>query len=164
MQRLLFSCTVVLTLALLAGCAGSASSGRTSNTYRTTLGSFDQGNIIALADDVLLTRYGFRFERTVNTSEDIYLETDWKDQTAFDDEKAEGFAFARTRVIVTARPRNRTPGIANTYAVTFRAENQVRAVDSIVWEDAPMSPERLAFIKEISDYYKRELQTSDRSL
>ena len=111
------SIVTLITLSILmlqVGCSGASSSTSSSNTFRESLGTTPQAQLQKSVEEVILRKYQYQFERTNYSTEDVYLETRWRDQAALEDEQAEGYSFARTRIIITARPRNRTIG---TYAV-----------------------------------------------
>jgi hypothetical protein len=158
------SIATVFTLGLLAlqlGCSGASSSTRSGSTMRQSLGTTSRAQLIRTLEEIVLSKYQYQYERTVDTVEDIYMETRWRDEAALDDESAAGYAFARTRIIVTARPRNRTPGTASNYAVTFRAESMVRTLAGD-WVTVPMTDMRKAALKEIADEVKTEMTTGIR--
>ena len=151
-----------LMIALLAGCAGSGSSTRASNTYRENLGAYPPGNIVRTLDEALQTRYGYRFARQEESVQDIYYETDWRDLQATDDERAIGIDMVRIRIIVNCRPRNRSASTAMSFAATFRAEVLSRVNMTGVYEPVDMTPERELYFEEITEFIKTELQTQFR--
>ncbi len=144
-----------------SGSSGSATGGSGSNTYRTSFAATTGETIVRVANEALLTRYGYRFQREVATSEDILYETEWKDQAALRDEQAQGYSFARTRITITARPRNRASGVA-TFSSRFVAETELRSQGGIDWVKMPMTEMREEYIKEIADYFKNELLRTRR--
>ena len=165
MSRVYYHLGVMLVCVLLAGCSGaggSASGGSGSSTVRESLGTSSRGHIVRTSEEALLTRYGYRFQRRVDTTEDIRLETEWKDLTATNDEQAQGYSFARVRITITARPRSRSGGGAQTYSARLIAECQVRQVDGIDWMDVPISSERAQYIDEIVDYLENEFKAGVR--
>ena len=83
-------------------------------------------------------------ERRVDTSEDIRYETQWKQHPATQDEQAQGYSFARTRITITARPRSRASGTAATYSARFVAETELRTQSGLDWVKMPMTPTELA--------------------
>ncbi len=151
-----------IVLAVFTGCSGSGSSaGGGSSTYRTSLTTTDGETIVRVVNEALLTRYGYRFQREVATSEDILYETEWKDLTATRDEQAQGYSFARTRITITARPRSRASAGA-TFSSRFVAETELRAQGGLDWVKMPMTEMREDYIKEIADYVKNELLRTRR--
>lgn len=165
MSRTWYRCIVVLVCVVLAGCSGageSASSGSGSSTLRENLGTSSRSHIVRTSEEALLTRYGYRFQRRVDTTEDIRLETEWKDLTATGDEQAQGYSFARVRITITARPRSRSGGGAQTYSARLVAECQVRRVDGVDWVDTPMTAMREEYIKEIANYLENEFKAGVR--
>ena len=157
-RRLLYFALLVV-VAAFTGCSGSgsATNGSGSSTYRTSLVTTTQEAINRVSRGALLTRYGYRFRREVVTGEDILFETEWKDHAATQDEQAQGYSFARTRITITARPRSRASGTATTFSSRFVAETELRSQGGLDWVKMPMTPMREAYIKEIADYFKNEL-------
>ena len=155
---LIFACLLCI------GCSGSGgASTSANNTVRENLGAHPGSNIVTTTDDALQLRYGYSFIRRVVTGEDIYFETEWKDMTAFEDERAEGVDFVRARIFLTARPRNRSAGTLGSFTTTFRAEVLSRVNMTGEWTEKDMSPEREDYIKEIAQYIESELRTQFRN-
>ena len=154
-----FSLLSILVLQL--GCSGSGSTTSSGNSFRENLGSTSLAQLQKSIEDIVLRKYQYQYERDTYTSEDTYVETRWRDDAALEDEKAAGYVFARTRIIITARPRNRTPGAMQTFSVTFRAECMVRTAAGD-WMEAPMTAARKAILKEVSNELKTEMTSGIR--
>ena len=154
--------TLGLVLVLLAGCSGTSPErdALKQSTYRESLGVASRSQILEEANETLILRYGYRYQRSVNTGEDILLETEWLEDAALGDERAMGYPRVQTRIIVSARPRSRTTG-AGTYSVDFEAE--ARLWQEGQWVRVPLSDERQAYFKEIADYLETRLNTGFRS-
>lgn len=148
-------CAVVLLASLVAGCAASGESTGTQN-FRTNLGTTSPEALISETSDALLGRYSYRYQRRVTSPEDIRLETEWREDTALPDEQELGFSRVRTRITVTARPRNRTEG---TVASTFVAEVEGQQGSSINWEPVPLTEDREEYFREISNFISRQVRT-----
>ncbi len=161
MLRSIATLGILSILVLQVGCSGAGSSTSTSNSFRESLGSTSSAQLQKSIGDIVQRKYHYQFERETYTSEDIYVETRWRDDTALDDERAQGYNFARMRLIITARPRNRTGGVARTVSVTFRAECMLRGAAGD-WRVAPMTAARKAKLKEISNELKTEMTTGIR--
>jgi len=145
----------------LSACSGPSSDGsrNSSSIFRSNLGSSNRAHIVATAQDALLTRYGYRFNREVNTAEDVRLETSWKDLTPFGDELATGYTEARLRLTITARPRNRSGGgTGSTYSSRIEAEFEARVSNGGNWEAVPITPEREEYLEEIADFLENEFK------
>lgn len=154
-----------LSLALLVGtgCGSSgATSSRANNTHRQSLGAHPASNILRIAEEALLSRYGYRYFRLEDTIQDLYIETEWKDLTAFDDERANGIDFVRIRIYIEARPRNRTPGIAGSFSATFRSEVQQHLNMTDEWVERDLSEQRREYLEEISEFMETELRIAFR--
>lgn len=163
MLKLNYVGVLLLVGSLLVGCSGSnTSGGGQEGIYRESLGTADRQTLVNDTRDALLNRYGFLLEREVTSSEDIRFETDWKEESSLEDERAAGYTHARTRITITARPRNRSTSGAQSYAVRYRVDNEMRKLGMDVWEQVPMTPMRLDYVKRIASYLKSEYRTALR--
>ncbi len=161
MLRSIATLGILSILVLQVGCSGAGSSTSSSNSFRESLGSTSPAQLQKSIGDIVQRKYQYQLERETYSSEDIYVETRWRDDGATDDERAQGYSFARTRIIITARPRNRTGGAARTVSVTFRAECLLRGAAGD-WMVAPMTAARKTKLKEISIELKTEMTTGIR--
>ncbi|GIV58882.1 MAG: hypothetical protein KatS3mg042_1795 [Rhodothermaceae bacterium] len=150
----------VMVLGLLIGC-GSANPVRKAereSTYRESLVSASRDEILREADQTLIIRYGFRFQETrTDSADDLRFVTSWKDVQPTDDELAQGYQGAQTRITLIGRPRNRLGGSSESFTVQFIGE--VRLMEMNVWKRVPMTEQRRAYFKEIAEYLSRKLQT-----
>lgn len=143
------------------GCSG-ASGAQNEGEFRERIGTAAQADIVRETREALLTRYSYRFDREVATSEDMRFITEWKEHTPFDDEQAQGITSVRTRILVNARPKNRSSGV-RTYTVIFRAEYEVQKQGQPQWVDAAMTESREDSISEIADYLEQQLVSGLRT-
>jgi len=144
----------------LSACSGSSSDGghSTDNILRYSLGTSARNHIVSTAQDALLTRYGYRLNREVNTAEDIRLETSWKDVVTFADEKAAGYREARPRIMVNARPRSRVAGTTSTFSARMEAEFEAQLAVGTDWVPVVITAERGTYLNEIADYLENEFK------
>ncbi|MXZ18744.1 MAG: hypothetical protein F4Y81_11065 [Rhodothermaceae bacterium] len=144
----------------MSACSGpGADTGRVGDsTFRYNLGTSTRAHVVSTAQDALLTRYGYRFNREVNTAEDVRLETSWKDVTLSADEQAVGYLDARVRIFVSARPRNRAAGSASTFTARMEAEFEARLSMGGNWEPVAITAEREAYLDEIAKYLENEFK------
>ena len=153
------SISVIFTALLLAGCSGSGASAdgevRVRNTMRATLGTSSADHIVRASEDALLNRYGYQFERRIETTEDIRLETSWKEMGATDDEKALGYGYVRIRITIRARPRDRSAG---TYAASLNAEVEGRGPTGDIWSKIPITDQRDAYLTDLSRFFENEFK------
>lgn len=137
--------TAVLLLAgfglLFTGCVGSGMS--TSGTYRETIGTSTRSNVQNTVPQILTSQYGYRFDRTIDRSGYMRYFTTWKQHSLFQDEREKGFTDARSRIEVTARPRDRAAG---TYTVDFKVEYRVQKENTAEWVAAEIPPRRQEYI------------------
>ncbi len=160
MSRLIMCVALGLVLGAAAGCGGSSEVRKAAreSTYRKSLVSASRAEIIREAEETLVLRYGFRIrEARTASNDDIRFETSWKDVPLMDDERRLGFQGAQTRILITARPRNRLAGSSQSFTVQFVGE--VQLLDKGIWKRVPMTEQRKAYFKEIADYMNRKLQT-----
>jgi hypothetical protein len=146
---------------LLSACASSGGSAR-QGMVRSNLGTAPRNVLISVTPEALVTRYGYLMLRQVIDTEDIRFETDWKEESALADERALGNTHGRTKITVTARPRNRSGSGAQNLAVTFVAESQVLPFGNDVWVSAEPTAERKDYLNQISGYLRRTYQTTMR--
>ena len=145
---------------LLSACSGPGAGGEraASSSLRFNLGTSARDHIVSTAEDALLTRYGYRFDRQVNTSEDVRLETSWKDVAALPDERTAGYMEVRVRVFVNARPRSRAGGGATTFTARMEVECEARVLVGGDWQPVSITNEREAYFQEIADYLENEFK------
>ena len=152
---------LVLGIALFLGaCSGPGSEGdrAPSSTLRFNLGTSARNHIVTTAEDALLTRYGYRLDRRVDTAEDVRLETSWKEVNALEDEQLAGYAQVRVRVSVTARPRSRAGGTGSTFAARMVAECEGQLAVGGNWVEVPIMSGREAYFEEIAEYLENEFK------
>ncbi len=144
----------------MSACSGpDADSGRAGDsTFRYNLGTSARWHIVSTVQDALLTRYGYRMDREVDTPEDVRLETSWKDVAPFADEQAAGYVKARVRIFVNARPRNRAAGNASTFSARMEAEFEARTSMSGNWESVLITADRETYLDEIAKYLENEFK------
>ncbi|GEM_PF-1261065 len=160
MARLILCVVIVSALCLTAGCGGSSAARKAEreSRYRKSLVSASRAEILREAEETLILRYGFRFKETrTSSSDDLRFETSWKDVPLTSDERKLGYQGAQTRILLTARPRNRLAGRSESFTVQFIGE--VQLLDKGLWKRVPMTEQRKAYFKEIAEYMNRKLQT-----
>lgn len=153
--------SLALGIALFLGaCSGPGSEGdrAASSTLRFNLGTSARNHIVTTTEDALLTRYGYRLNRRVDTAEDVRLETSWKEVAALEEEQLAGYTQVRVRVSVTARPRSRAGGTGSTFAARMIAECEGQLAVGGNWVDVPIMSEREAYFDEIADYLENEFK------
>lgn len=142
------SSTAVVLLAgvalLVTGCIGPGMS--TSGTYRETIGTSTPTTIRSVVPQIVTSQYGYEFDRTMTRSGYLRYLTNWREHSVLPAEKEAGYNSTRTRIEVTAQPRDRSAG---TYTVNFNAEYNVRKGNSTQWVAAEIPPERQEYIDRI---------------
>lgn len=150
---------IVFVALTLVGCAGTSSVSR-QGVFQEELGTTTRNDVEREAREVLVSRYGFRMDRTVSTQEDIRYVTMWAEDTPFSDEQAQGITNVRTRILLTARPKNRT---SRTYRARYRAEYEVQRQGNGSWERAEVTEMREDYLAEIAEYLETQLTSGVRS-
>ena len=156
---------LALLLVCLVGCSGAGQSvdRQAPSTLRRTLPTSSKKHVVATVEDALLVRYGYRIERSETALEDVRLESSWKFGVVTAEEAALGFTDARTRIIVTARPRSRGATVEQmSYVPRFVAELSGRRGDMVDWIDMPLTPEREKELRQIVDYLDNEFKAGVR--
>jgi hypothetical protein len=142
-----------LVLVVLTGCASAGASA--SADVSQQLGTSTRSEAAAKTR-VILQRHQYVLQREEGVSgreTNMYLETQWRPRTAFDDERALGAEAAETRIIVRARPRVRDGDV---YTVAMTVENRVRMADG-AWVTPQATREFTAYARNIADDLRREL-------
>ena len=146
---------------VLAGCGTTSNTAR-QGTIRTSLGTAARSTLVSETVDALTSRYGFTMLRSVLDTEDMRFETEWKQESSLADEREQGYTHSRTRITITARPRNRSSSGAQNLAVTFLAETMVLPFGNEVWVSVPPTDQRSDYIGEITTFLRRTYQTALR--
>jgi hypothetical protein len=146
---LLLACSV-------AGCAGAGQGPNQLDTsYSSSLGTVTLG---AVDQEVprIFTIYGYTTNRRELQGDRLYLETLWRDRDALPDERAQGASAARTRLILTSRPRAVTNrNMEPLQAVTLKSEHEY-LMPTGLWEPLPVTPQTRQYVDEIVDAFRRE--------
>lgn len=153
----------MVSLILVGGCSGSGRSDREvrPDLYTANLGTATQLDFREKTRK-MLDRYQFQVIRFEQTTDATFFETEWKLRYPFEDELQQSVEEARTRLIITATPRTRTPMGSDLHTVRFEAENQVRYRDARDWHYIQMSDMLKAYLKEFCDKLATEFRAGIR--
>ncbi len=146
---------------LLFGCAGTSGSGSSNGrveVYNNDLGIATNYGIQDQTQEILVNKYHFEVLYYDDTSNRVYVETDWKERTPFEDERHQGVLQAKSRIILEARPRGRT-GETSRMSVRFKGENLLYFSDTASWERGHMTRQCRAYFKEIANELKTRFAT-----
>ena len=155
---------LLLIIILLSGCVGTYKSKKRSNLsiFNTKIGTATSIDIKQKARR-LLDRYQFQVVRFEETSDEIYIETQWNYRTPFEDEYHQGVVNARTRFIIITNPRTRAyAGGPDLHVVSVRGENEVRLVDKDNWINLPLTDMVIAYFNKFAGDLKTELSMGIR--
>ncbi len=149
----------------IVGVVGCASSGRsaTDGTFRQRIGVASPADIITETENTLVSRYNYRFDRKITTSEDLRFITQWNNHSPLEDERERGIAQSRTRIFVNARPRSRAGGEVRTYTVIFEAEYEVQQQGNPAWVQASIPADRTEYLQDIADYLEGQVASGLRT-
>jgi len=142
---------------LLLATAACASGGAGGNNQSPAFVRMDVG--IATAADLaaegqdLIRRQQFRTFRTEAAPAPL-IQTEWRNQTPTEDERAQGITEVQCRILV--RGRERAPqGRTRMYSVTYTMEGRFKTAEAPDWIELPFTPQRTRMATEIG----RELTT-----
>lgn len=146
---------------LFAACASAGSGGRDSalGAYTHDLGTATNVAVVREAEQIL-QRFGYQIHRADIVTDRLRLETQWLVRDPYQDERLEGITSARSRIIITTRPRGTTnSNLTPLTAVTMQVEVQYISGSSRDWMGLDtVSPEMSATVKRIADAFRLELQ------
>ena len=145
--------TLAPLLLLVIGCASGGAGGNSGGRsfVRMDMGISTNADLARETED-LLRRRQFPVFRTDGPPAPL-MESEWRNQTPFEDERELGVTEVRCRILV--RGRERPPmGGRSVYQVTYTMETQVKTVSSPDWMEMPMTSERTEMARE----FGRELQ------
>ncbi len=158
MIRSIFISMVFLT-GFLAGC--SSSERMASNTHRSNLGTATETDILRTVPRIF-DRYNFTVYREEATMDGIYFESEWKERDLFDDEVSQGIIDARSRIIVSSRPR--TAQASSLQRVTLEIENQVKFEGDEEWDRSVITDQTEEYFSDIERVMRTEFSTGIRRL
>lgn len=86
----------------------------------------------------------------------IRIDTNWRERTPFDDERALGVNRAESRLVITGRARGQSE-LGPSYKINLIAENRVRLVGSTDWNESTNTAMFRQYADSIVQDFKREL-------
>ena len=146
----------------ITGCVASSATSDTNN-YRKRIGTAAPNDVVRETEQTLVSRYGYRFDRKVTTSEDMRFITQWNQHSPMMDEQAKNVSACRTRIRVSARPKNRSGAEIRTYTVIMEADYQVQKQGSPEWITMAMPESRVEYVDEIADRLEQQVAGGVRS-
>lgn len=152
-----------LFLMVVAGCASGGAGGGmdASSTFRMDVGATNTTSSDMLNETQdLLRREQFLVFRTDPPPVPL-VESEWRNQTPFEDEQAQGIEEVRCKVIV--RGRERPPsGSIRTYQVAYTMQVQVKTAGSGEWQEMPLTPQRRAMAQDFGRELRLALEVVQR--
>lgn len=136
---------------------GCASAGGGSNDGGANFVQMDMGVVTAQAISEQTQNLFRREQFQVFREEPVpapMIESEWRNQTPLEDERALGVDEVQVRVIVRGRERPPMGGL-RVYQVSYQMEVETKSATSPEWTPAEVTPERREMARELG----RELQT-----
>ena len=158
MQKIVAITGCLLVLLSLAGCAGS--SGRSKSTdYKADLGVATDFDALDKTRRILMSRFHYEIVREEHSAGSFYFETRWKERPLFEDELELGVVSARTRVIISTRPRARYgSGLAQPNPIRMLGESQFILEGGGEWVKIPITDAARKYMKNIANEFKTEFK------
>ena len=144
-------------IVLLTSCATSERVSET--TYRANLGTATETDIVTTVPRVL-DRNNFTVYRQEVTMDGVYIETEWRERSLFDDEISEGIVEARSRIFINARPR--TAQASSLQRVSMEIENHVRFDGSDDWDRSTITDQTNTYFRDIERSIRTDLASGIR--
>ncbi len=153
-----FSLFVILVFGASSGCGRHPGGGAHEyKDYTTKLGLARPADLERVVFR-MLDKHQYQIVRRTSSQEKIYYETEWRQRYPFEDEIKVGVASARSRIIITGRPRDfGGTGTYIVYRVRFIAENEVRFSDTSGYTRIPISERAKRYFRRIANDIKTEL-------
>lgn len=164
MMRMMGMILGLVSIILFVGCSAQLSQNAdVSSLYFTekigNATSYDLGD----KSFRLLSQYHYRLTRFEQNRDHVYLETDWRYRFPFSDELLLGVKEAKTKVVISARPRKRSIlNGSDMNVVRLYAENMVKLVDSDEWIRLPMTDMLRTYLNRLSNDLKTDFLTGIR--
>lgn len=144
---------VTLVLASTAGCAtGGAGNGGGRSSVRMDMGIATNADLQEQTGD-LFRRTQFTVFRSDQAPAPL-IESEWRNQTPTEDERALGVTEVQTRIRVRGRERN-PEGSRRVYQVTYTMEILYKTNESTEWIQMPVTEQREDFAENLG----QELRT-----
>lgn len=102
-MKYLITCLLLIVF-VISGCGSTGGASERENTFRSSLGTATEHDL-RIKVPFYITRNGYTMYREEVTLDGTYFETEWRDRSLFDDEREMGIEAARTKIIITGRPR-----------------------------------------------------------
>lgn len=110
---------------------------------------------------VLVSRHHFQYEREENSEGQLYVETLWRFRTPFDDELASNVSEARSKIILTAYPRELT-NPAGLWVASIEGRNEVKLEGGQGWVTLPLTEEAKKYFANIAEDLRIEYRMGVR--
>lgn len=144
---------------ILTGCGSTGNMGDREVTFRSNLGTATEHDLRRKVP-AYITRVSFTLYRDEVTLDGTSFETEWKDRDLFDDEREMGIVEARTKFIVSSRPR--TAQATSLQTARIEIYNQVKIDGEEDWNRSIITDEARAYFRDIARRLEEDLRTGVR--
>jgi hypothetical protein len=149
--------TLLMALSLII--SSCSTSEYASKEVRENLGRTTDNDILIKVPN-LFNRHNFQIYRHEETLDGITFESEWKERSVFDDERALGVERARNKIYVSSRPA--TARATNLHRVWFEGINEVFIQGSDRWTDTLMTDMAEKYLNDLVQDYKDDLAVGVR--
>ena len=164
MKKILFYSLFILFIMSFINCAGTKGGADKKNPtkYKKRIERVTSQDFQNKAIRVLVNRNQYLIFRNEPSDGQLYIETDWRFRSPFDDELASGAVEARTKIILTAYPREMT-NPNGLWVPTMEGLNEVKLEGGGIWVVLPMSDMAKKYFDRIADDLNLEFRTGIRN-
>lgn len=163
MKKMLGILSVLLLLFGFLSCS-STKSGKTRENpvrFKERIGRVTKVDFQNKSRMVLVSRHHFQYEREENSEGQLYVETLWRFRTPFDDELASNVSEARSKIILTAYPRELT-NPAGLWVASIEGRNEVKLEGGQGWVTLPLTEEAKKYFANIAEDLRIEYRMGVR--
>jgi hypothetical protein len=154
-----FVSVFLLFVLILSGCGSTGGSSERENTFRSNLGTATEHDL-RLKVPLYITRTGYTLYREEVTLDGTYFETEWRERDLFDDERAMGVEAARTKIIITSRPREAQA--TSLQRVNIEIFNHVKMPGEEGWIRTILTDEARDYYRDFTRRLNQELDSGVR--
>ena len=164
MKKVIFYFFVSLLLIAIYSCSGTKGGKDRANPvkYKKKIEKVTRIDFQNKSRSVLMNRHQFQFFRNEDSEGQQYIETDWRYRPPFEDELNSGIVEARSKIVLTAFPRNLTDPSA-LWVTNLEGLNEVRLEGSSAWVTLPMTVMAKKYFDKIADDLNIEFRMGVRA-
>ena len=162
MKKIIFSLFALFIIMSIFNCAATKNGkGKNPVKFKKKLERVTRVDFLNKTRMVLVNRHQFMFFRNEDSEGQQYIETDWRNRTPFDDEFESGIVQARSKIILTAYPRELT-NPSGLWVTNMEGINEVILEGGNEWVALPLSDMAKRYFDRIADDLNLEFRTGVR--